>query len=205
MARSREKRKSGGSGWIWLFVALGLIAMGVFLFLDFGEDRVDEETAEAMEDTSGAVQEPQTGRITNFSTLRSMQNPETLVGRWVELDSVYIARVVSDSVLLVSFPMASSTAPADRIPIDRTPAVRAPSGVPYDTTAGRGMLVVLTGGEATATRGAVQQGQTIVLRGQVERLRPQELSRLGLAPPDSERVADQHVYLRAQRRERSQP
>lgn len=210
MARIRVERRRGGSGWVWLFVVLGLVVLGIFLFFEFGEDLGEgagEEIAENMEDTSRVVRGPQGGRITSFSTLTAMRDPETLVGRRVELDSVRVARVVNDSTLFVSHLADTSSAMSttDITPADRTPADRMPSEtVPYDTSAGRWVLVVLTDSERAGTRDAVQRGQTISLSGRVERLQTRQLSRLGIAPPDSERVADQHIYVRAQRRERSQ-
>lgn len=175
-----EKKSGGAAWWMWL---LGLLLLGALIWLLAGLfDGPEDDIDYAVGDTTQVEPVPvmpadDTGTITSLMTIQTAANPQSLVGRSVNIDSLRVERVSGDSTFFVS----AADAPTD----NRIFAVLRNLG---EAETGPGM-----GADGVYN---VNEDEMATIDGTIARLASDDPDRWALNDVDAEDVVADQVYIR---------
>lgn len=200
MAHIPVEKNTGGSWWKWL---LALLVIGGLIWIV--AEAVDTDDPQPVTVTEPVPVEPTPagpqagGVITDLATLTNAPAAADLYGRELQVNNLYVTRVVSDQAFFV----CSTEAGTPGQPVGETgatgtdPCISEEVLVMLDEQAGAGP----TPPPGTDVEGAVDvnEGQLVTIRdGRVEPFEQAQAEAWGLARNEIQRLSQEGFYIRAE-------
>lgn len=196
MARIPVEHKGGGGWWKWL-LALLVLAAGIWILveaLDTDEPGIAEAPVEGVE--PAPVLPPQDAPIMDLATLTNAPDAATYYGRDLQLNDLYVTRVVSDGTFFVCSAEAGAQGEPTTGMAGEHPCTTGEVLVVLDENASAGP----TPPPGTAVEGAanVNEGQMVAITdGRVSPFQSTQADAWGLDQEEMGLAADDEFYIEA--------